>query len=133
MVWFGTSGAIDGLSYEIDAGHPVHVIVADLSASTAYDIRVGDQTISEFSDENGVLFFEDDRSDQHTVSLGEGTCPDADGDSFLDAACGGSDCDDNNASVNPGVAEICDDGIDNDSNGKTDCYDPKCKKERVCK
>jgi hypothetical protein len=52
-----------------------------------------------------------------TVDEGCGSCPDADGDGYTDAACGGEDCDDNDFFVNPGVAEICGDGIDNDCQG----------------
>src|SRR5690606_23768254 len=39
-------------------------------------------------------------------------CPDADGDGYRDAACGGRDCDDTNAAIYPGATEVCD-GVDN--------------------
>ncbi len=44
------------------------------------------------------------------------SCPDGDGDGFTDATCGGPDCDDGNAAVNPDTPEACD-GIDNDCDG----------------
>jgi len=59
-------------------------------------------------------------------------CADADGDGFEDALCnpspgaGGGDCDDTDPLVNPGVAEKCDDGIDNDCDGFVDLLDPDC-------
>ena len=34
-------------------------------------------------------------------------CPDADGDGFRDAACGGNDCNDRDPAVNPGAIETC--------------------------
>ena len=46
-------------------------------------------------------------------------CIDADGDGFLDASCGGDDCDDANAEIYPGHSEICD-GVDNNCDGETD-------------
>ncbi len=47
-----------------------------------------------------------------------GACPclDYDGDGFLDAACGGEDCDDFRAAVHPGADEVCD-GFDGDCDG----------------
>ena len=45
---------------------------------------------------------------------GGGTvCVDLDGDGFEDDACGGTDCNDTNANINPGMNEVCD-GVDND-------------------
>jgi hypothetical protein len=59
--------------------------------------------------------------DQVAPWLGAGTsCQDADGDGYNDAQCGGSDCDDGDPDVNPGVDEICGDGIDNNCDGSVD-------------
>ncbi len=42
------------------------------------------------------------------------------------------DCDDTDAGVNPGTSEACNDGIDNDCNGSTDCSDTACMDEASC-
>jgi len=51
---------------------------------------------------------------------------DADEDGFEPLACGGDDCDDNDAATNPEAAEVCDDYIDNDCDGLTDGEDEDC-------
>jgi len=43
--------------------------------------------------------------------------PDADGDGFDAISCGGDDCRDDAPGINPGAAEICGDGIDQDCTG----------------
>lgn len=55
-------------------------------------------------------------------------CRDNDKDGFSPdgGVCGPVDCNDNNASINPGMVERCGDGIDNDCNGKIDAADPAC-------
>ena len=55
-----------------------------------------------------------------------GSCWDDDGDGYSDEACGGDDCDDADSAVNPGVPEICEDGIDDDCDGLVDADDPEC-------
>lgn len=44
-------------------------------------------------------------------------CPDADSDGYQSSSCGGADCNDNNANINPGAEEGCDDGVDSDCDG----------------
>ena len=61
-------------------------------------------------------------------------CTDDDGDSYSPdgGTCGQTDCNDNNASVNPRAFESCDDGLDNDCNGQTDCNDNACSGDPAC-
>ena len=61
--------------------------MGDLDPNTPYTITVGDTEFTEVSDVYGVLYFEDDRSDHHTVIIGEDELPD--GGSLVDA--GGED------------------------------------------
>jgi formylglycine-generating enzyme required for sulfatase activity len=57
---------------------------------------------------------------------------DDDGDGFVDAACGGLDCNDGEIAVNPDSAEgprgeaSCSDGLDNDCRRGADDVDPAC-------
>ena len=48
---------------------------------------------------------------------------DVDGDSYTSDV----DCNDNNAAINPGAAEVCNDGVDNDCNGDADLDDFACE------
>ena len=50
-------------------------------------------------------------------------CQDGDMDGFGDVGCGGYDCDDSAPEVNPGMPEICDNGIDDDCDGLIDYPD----------
>ncbi len=58
----------------------------------------------------------------------EPECTDNDGDGYgVGEGCTGTDCDDTDASVNPGASEVCDDGKDNDCDGDVDTADSDCE------
>ena len=62
-------------------------------------------------------------------------CEDLDMDGYAveGGDCGPVDCDDSNAYINPSAAEVCDDGIDNDCDGSSDCGDdPDCDTAQIC-
>jgi hypothetical protein len=54
------------------------------------------------------------------LNPGKSGCADGDGDGFESAACGGSDCNDSNASVFPGAEEVCNNSVDDNCNSSVD-------------
>ena len=59
---------------------------------------------------------------------------DKDGDKFNAYAMGGSDCDDDNQSVNPGAQEVCGDWLDNNCDGFpiSGSNQPECPQGQMC-
>ena len=84
------------------------------------------------NDCDGVTDPLEDDADGDGSSECEGDCDDADAwlnpdDADFDgySTCDG-ECDDGDATLNPGMAEVCDDLIENDCDGATDCTDIDC-------
>jgi hypothetical protein len=74
---------------------------------------------------------------QHWLEQCAPPCIDRDGDGYGDPASPSCshpelDCNDTDPNINPGAVEICNDGIDNDCDGLTDCNDPDCESDPCC-
>ncbi len=61
-------------------------------------------------------------------------CIDLDGDGYnsTGGVCGVVDCDDDNENINPGMQEICDNGLDDDCDGFIDSADSECDLPDFC-
>ena len=55
------------------------------------------------------------------------SCWDSDGDGHYAVACGGDDCDETAPEVHPSAMEVCDNGIDDDCDGRVDSEQPGCR------
>lgn len=72
-------------------------------------------------------------TDDSCSELGcENSIRDRDRDSFPDALCGGDDCNDASAMVNPGRVETCDNLVDDDCDGLYDSREPVCRPGESC-
>ena len=57
---------------------------------------------------------------------------DYDDDGYDYILCGGTDCNDAEFLINPGITEVCDDGFDNNCNLAIDCADSQCSSHPSC-
>ena len=83
-----------------------------------------DRTILPVDTENNIVCALVTDFSRFAAGVSDAECWDNDGDGYDDEACGGDDCDDADAGVNPGMAgQDCletPDGIDNDCDGQID-------------
>ena len=131
-------GGSEGITYsDVKGGQPGegNIYVDPLFVGGGdYHITAGSPCIDAGTD---VGIYEDIDGDERPGGCGfdmgadeNPDCHDCDGDSYTDHTCGGTDCDDADASVNPGISEgygagNCDNDVDDDCDGLTD-IDPKC-------
>ena len=110
----------------LDAASADAAIVTDAAMvdASAADASVSDASVSD-----------DASSTADAANCPDGVNTDMDLDGFASAACLGSpggDCDDSNPAVHPGAFEVCNDHLDDDCNGYTDCADPSCFSSPSC-
>jgi hypothetical protein len=131
----GIDDNCDGL---IDGEDPACIICTD-NDGDGYAVEGGLCGLVDCDDENyfvnpGAEEVCDNGIDDNCNDLADGDdpacliCTDNDGDGYAveGGDCGSVDCDDNDYFVNPGVREVCDNGIDDNCNGLVDGDDSQC-------
>jgi hypothetical protein len=117
-------GATEGGS----SGSPVvdanGLMVGQLSGACGFNVNDNCDTVSNATVDGAFYAYQDDVA--QFLGSGGGTCTDADGDGWC---VEGGDCDDANATTNPGASEVCGDLVDNDCDGSVDegCGSPTCE------
>ncbi len=114
-------GSMTGIGSDEAAAIWYHALVTYMTSSTTFaDAR--DAMLSAATDLYGASSVEYAAVENAWYLVGVGDAAsgnDADGDGYDDINAGGDDCDDTDAAVNPGAAEVCD-GVDNNCDGTID-------------
>ena len=109
------------------SGSYASLVAYDAGGGAAAGERIVYMAFDIASTENGAG--ERDHLIENAFSWIAAQCPDADGDGYEASWCGGLDCDDVDPLVNPGAAEVCEGGVDDDCDGLADGDDPDCMGE----
>jgi len=130
------SSPLDSIAYSSTV--PLDYVVSDKGSLTCWytmsDIIEKDVALSNCEDSSlgplkdgshyFTLYARDNNENNASKSIifttnGFVSCPDNDKDLETSISCGGSDCDDNNVTIRPGLNEICD-SVDNNCDGVID-------------
>lgn len=103
--------------------------------ATAYQGRCADETewkVASRSDEKSQSFPASGVT-QFELAVGQPDMTlDADRDTWVDRQKGGTDCNDSDPQVNPGVPQVCGSTVDTNCNGRLFCDDATCANEPAC-
>ncbi len=103
--------------------------------ASVYQGRCSDETewkLSSRSPSNAQLF-PPTGVEQFELVIGQPDATlDADRDTWVDTAKGGTDCNDGDMQVNPGAPQVCSSTVDTNCNGKLFCDDSTCSNEAAC-
>lgn len=123
-IWFHSWPRNGTSPYSYTWTDSIHGIIGTTSTFKKNDFSIGNHTISlQVKDANGQIY-----TQSGTVTVVTPSCLDNDADGYgqyYSVACGSSsiDCNDSDASINPGASEICPNAIDENCNATTtDCH-----------
>ena len=92
-------------------------------------VDAADSNCSEVSTAGCTDYYKDADGDGYGVTEDKKCLAVAGGDY---KATNSGDCDDGKGEINPSIAEVCDNQIDDDCDGKTDCEDDICSNNQGC-